>query len=244
MTEKAIKAELRIYSERYYANPLADAGFLNYRNDLLNWYKVNNGVICHFHILSLHSRLPMLTFVWLIHPTYVAASLSLPSSYTNYQESMSFYSHRMLFQSHTVELGGGINIPNLPQRGAERLFEEFFPQIEPLQTREAVHKFWKSEIRNRAKNPMAPLYNLTKPDFADEVLIMKDEEMFSPCIECIKVRLSRAPFKEPFIRSPELLKAQLKALQGEGVGQYFELLKERKSNFLKHHKLHDDAFEL
>lgn len=244
MTDKMLKDELRIYSERYYAKHLEEAGFLNYRKDLLNWYRISNGVICHFHILSAHSRLPMLMFVWLIHPTYVATNLNFPASYNRYDDPMLFYAHKIGFQSHLVEPGGGINVPNLPQRGAERLFEEFFPMVEPLQTRESVHKFWKEEILTQSKNPRTSLFNLTKPDFADEALMMQDSEMYAPCIENIKVRLARKQFSHLFSRSPELLKAQLKALQGENVDQYLSMLKERKASFLKRYKLQDDAFDL
>ena len=44
-------------------------------------------------------------------------------------------------------------------------------------------------------------------------------------------------------RSPELLEAQLNALKGRDADQYFELMKERKTRFLKRYKLQDD-FEL
>ena len=248
MTEKAMKEELRGYSERYYAKPLEEAGFLSYRNDLLNWYRISNGVICHFHILSAHSRLPMTLFLWWIHPTYVATILNPPVSWTNHDGTMKLYEHRIAFQAHIVEPGGGINIPNLPQRGAERLFDEFFPQIEPLQSREAVYQFWKNDILKRAKRPQVELSNITSPDFADQVLVMQDSEMFAPCIDYIEAILPRANHKyiqaSPFSRSPELLKAQLKALQGEDVDQYFVMLKERKDKFLKRYKLQDEAFEL
>ena len=44
-------------------------------------------------------------------------------------------------------------------------------------------------------------------------------------------------------RSPELLEAQLNSLKGRDADQYFELMKERKTRFLKRYKLQDD-FEL
>ena len=190
----------------------------------------------------------MLMFVWLIHPTYVATNLNFPASYNRYDDPMLIHSHRMGFQSHLVEPGGEINIPNLPQRGAERLFEEFFPTVELLQTRDSVHKFWKEEILTRAKNPRTALSNLTTPNFADEALMMQDSEMYAPCIKFIEEILPIAHHKSmqtsPYSRSPELLKAQLKALQGENVNQYLSMLKERKASFLKRYKLQDDAFDL
>ena len=71
MKDSEIKAELRYYSERYYANPLAEAGFLNYRNDLLNWYQIYNGVICHFHIVCFNR-----TFTIVICPYFNFAARS------------------------------------------------------------------------------------------------------------------------------------------------------------------------
>lgn len=92
------------------------------------------------------------------------------------------------------------------------------------------------------------LSSVTTPDFADEALVMQDSEMFAPCIDYIEAILPRAHHKSmqssPFSRTPELLKAQLKALQGEDVDQYFAMLKERKASFLKRYKLKDEAFEL
>ena len=248
MTEKAIKTELRLYSECYYAPLLEEAGFISYRNDMLNWYKLYNGIICHFHLLVTHSRFPLLMQAWWFHPTYVPAILNLPASWTNYDEINVLYANTAYFSSHTVERGCGVNIPNLPQIGAENLLRGLFPQIKRLQTREAVYKFRKEEILSWTKELKVELSSVTTPDFADEALVMQDSEMFAPCIDYIEAILPRAHHKSmqssPFSRTPELLKAQLKALQGEDVDQYYAMLKERKASFLKRYKLKDEAFEL
>lgn len=248
MTEKAIKEELRKYSERCYAQPLEAVGFVSYRDDLLNWYKVYNGMISHFHILVSHSRLPMMMLVWWFHPTYVPAELKLPVSWPNYCADNEMHVNKLYFHSYTVEPGCGVNIPNLPRLGAERLDENFFPQMEQLQTREAFYKYQRENILARAKKPNVSLFNLTTPDFADQALMMQDTEMFEPCIKCIEIILGRLKnsYKpnDYFSSEAEFLKAQLKALQGEDVERYFELLKERKAGFLKKYKLRDDAFEL
>ena len=102
MTEKAIKTELRLYSECYYAPLLEEAGFISYRNDMLNWYKLYNGIICHFHLLVTHSRFPLLMQAWWFHPTYVPAILNLPASWTNYDEINVLYANTAYFSSHTV----------------------------------------------------------------------------------------------------------------------------------------------
>ena len=76
---------------------------------------------------------------------------------------------------------------------------------------------------------------------------MKDSELFPPCITCIEKIIpyaSNEHLQSTYYRSPELLKAQLKALQGEDVDQYFAMLKERKDKFLKRYKLQDEAFDL
>ena len=247
MKERDIKEELRIYSERCYAKPLLEAGFSSYRNDLLNWYKVYNGIICHFHILVGHSRFPMLMQAWWLHPTFVPANLNLPASWSNYQESNELYVTTALFMSHTVEPGCGINIPRLPQLGAERLYEELFPQVERLQSREALYDYRCKEIISWCENPKVILSNVTTPDFADEALMVGDSGMFAPCIKHVEVLLQRAQYnysqQSPFSRSPELLGAQLNALKGIEVEKYKELLKERKKTFMKRYKLQDD-FEL
>ena len=249
MKEKDIKEELRIYSERCYAKPLLEAGFSSYRNDLLNWYKIYNGIVCHFHILVGHSRFPMLMQAWWMHPTYVPAILNLPASWANYQERNELYVTTAYFKSHTVEPGCGINIPRLPQLGAERLYEELFPQIERLQSREALYAFRRENIIFRwdKRDRSFPLSNITDPDFADEALMAGDSEMFTPCVEHIEAMLPRAHLKymqqSPFSRSPEMLQAQLNALKGIEVDHYMELLKERKKTFMKRYKL-QDVFEL
>lgn len=247
MKEKDIKAELRIYSERCYAKPLAEAGFVSYRNDLLNWYKVYNGIICHFHILVAHSRLPMFMQVWWLHPTYVPANLNLPVSWANYQEINELFANPVYFRSNTIEPGCGINIPRLPQLGAERLYEDFFPRLEQLQTREILYKHRREDIIFRCKRPKVILSDITIPDIADEAFVMGDTEMFAPCMEHLEALLTPAHQnymeKNPFRRSPELLQAQLNALKGIEVEKYRELMKERKKTFMKRYKFQDD-FEL
>lgn len=245
MKEKEIKEELRIYSERCYAKPLQEAGFVSYRNDYLNWYKIYNGIICHFHLLVVHSRLPMLMQVWWFDPTFIPSILKLPAAYTNYQEINKLFEHRVLFSSHTVEPGCGIGIPRLPQLGAERLYEELFPQIEQLQTRKSVYESKRERIFSWLENPVFEVCNATTPDFADEALMIGDTDMFPDCIKHIEALIPLAsipyPHESVFKRSPELLQAQLNALKGIEVEQYVGRLKERKRFFLKRYKLQDDV---
>ncbi len=83
MAQKEQKEELRQISERFYAQPLRDAGFQNYRDDLLNWYKVYNGVICHYHVMLTDPyRMSDICFEWWFHPTYIAATINMPLAST------------------------------------------------------------------------------------------------------------------------------------------------------------------
>ena len=259
MNEQEIKEELRYYSERYYAKPLTEAGFLNVRNDLLNWYRICSGVICHFHIVSMNSSFPMLMPVWWFHPTYLPAILNPPAAWNRFPSHMQFSEERALFETNTVELGHSMNVPALPRRGAECLEGQLFPQMRRLNTREAVYSARKERIFARWEESNAkrwefpdddtPLYVFITPDFADAALVMHDTEMFPHCIDCLEKNAipasRRIPAKEDSIvyRGTELLEAQRKALKGCDVDQYFELMKERKAKFLKRYKLQDD-FEL
>ena len=248
MSEREIKEELKYYSARYYAKPLAEAGLLNYRNDLLNWYQIYNGVICHFHIVSAGSRFPMLRHIWWIQPTYLPAILNPPAFENKLDEYMEFSAFKSRYFHNTVEAGHFLNFPNLPQRGAEVLHEQLFPQMLQLNTREAVYFAKRESITSdwEKLNPDTPRYVLITPEFADAALVMNDVEMYSYCIdrlEKLAIPASlRFPPKENSIvyRSTKLLEAQLKALNGIEVEEYFELLKERKARFLKKYKLQDD----
>lgn len=248
MTEKSIKEELRAYSERYCANELVKKGFTSYRDDLINWYKVYNGIICHVHLVSLTSQIPTMMMVWRIHPTYISARLNIPAVWMRLEESDIWFFDPTQVQVHlapsTFVIGGGMNHPEQPETATDRLIHELFPQIERLQSREKLYEFSRNKIITKSKDPEIPLYNLTQPDFADEALIMEDSELFPDCIKNIEIEIPRADNKHPFRRSPELLEAQLKALRGENVSQYLEMLKERKEKFLKQYKLHDDDYEL
>lgn len=151
----------------------------------------------------------------------------------------------VLFSSHTVEPGCGIGIPRLPQLGAERLYEELFPQIEQLQTRKSVYESKRERIFSWLENPVFEVCNATTPDFADEALMIGDTDMFPDCIKHIEALIPLAsipyPHESVFKRSPELLQAQLNALKGIEVEQYVGRLKERKQFFLKRYKLQDDV---
>ena len=248
MSEREIKEELKYYSARYYAKPFAEAGFLNYRNDLLNWYQIYNGVICHFHIISAGNRFPMLRHIWWIQPTYLPAILNPPAFGNKLDEYMEFSAFTSGFLHNTVEAGHFLNFPNLPQRGAEVLQEQLLPQMRQLNTREAVYIAKRKSITSdwEKLSPDTPRYVLITPEFADAALVMNDVEMYSYCInrlEKLAIPASlRFPPKENSIvyRSTKLLEAQLKALNGIEVEEYFELLKERKARFLKKYKLQDD----
>ena len=259
MKEREIKEELRYYSERYYAKPLSEAGFTNYRNDLLNWYCIYNGLICHFHIICVNSRFPMLMLIWWIQPTYLPTIINPPASWNRFRENLWFSTARALFPANTVEAGHLMNVPRLPQRGAERLEDELFPQMRRLNTREAVYSARKEQIFADWKKSNAerrwefpesdtPIYVFLTPDFADSALIMNDTEMFPHCIdrlEKLAIPASRRFQQKDAVmdRSTEQLEAQLKALKGQDLEAYFELMKERKARFLKRYHLQDE-FEL
>lgn len=248
MKEREIKEELRYYSAQYYAKSLTIAGFVNYRNDLLNWYKFYNGVICHFHIACFDPVFTMLLLAWWIQPSYLPAILNPPVLWKRFDEYMRFSQERWLCMENTVEPGHFLNVPMLPRRGAERLEEELLPQIRQLNTREAVYYAKRDSITSEWETlaPDTPRYNLVTPEFADAALIMNDTEMFPYCIERLeKLAIPssrRFPPRDGSIvdRSTELLEAQLKALNGVEIERYFELMKMRKARFLKRYQLQDD----
>lgn len=251
MKEREIKEELKYYSERYYAQNLAGAGFLNYRDNLRNWYQIYNGVICHVHISCTDNCFPMLMLIWWIHPTYLPAILNPPAVWNRFDEHMRFSAVTSLYRTNTVEPGHYMNVPMLPQRGAELLQEQLFPQMQRLNTREAVYSDKRNSFATGWKklDPDTPRYNFITPEFADAALIMNDIEMFPYCIERLEklaIPASRRfpPRKGSVVdRSTELLEAQLNALKGIETERYFELLKERKAKFLARYKL-QDSFEL
>ena len=252
MAQKELKEELRQISARYYAQPLRDAGFQNDRDDLLNWYKVYNGVICHFHILlSFPSRMLPIVFGWWFHPTYIPATLGLPLAWPQFDEPLLLYLNEKVLQSNLVEPGAEIPLPNLPQRGAEYLCDVFFPQVEAMQSREVVYSHVRNQILSRweAKNRKFPLSNAITPEYADQALMLHDTELIPHCMESVEelmiARRNRKPCYPMLIwRSAEYLEAQWKALRGIEVEQYMELMKERKEKFLKKYKLQDKDFDL
>lgn len=252
MSTNSLKEELRSISKCYYALPLLNAGFVNYRDDLLNWYKIYNGVICHFHILlSFPRRMLPIFFVWWFHPTYVPASLNLPLAWTQFDEPLQLYVTLKGSLGCAPLPGGEIPVPKLPKHGAEFIYEELFPQMEALQTREAVYENLRNRVISNWKNESCkyPLSNALTPDFADQALMMRDTELIPHCMESVeKLMIARQNCKPCYPaliwRSAELLEAQWKALQGTEVEQYLALLKERKAMFLKKYKMHDNVFEL
>ena len=253
MAQKELKEELRQISARYYAQPLRDAGFVNYRDDLRNWYKIYNGVICHFHILlSFPRRMESIEFVWWFHPTCISATLDLPLAWTQFDDPLDRYATQFYLSSNLVECGSEIHVPNLPQRGAEHLYEAFFPQVESLQTREKVYENLRSRVLSlwEYENRRFPLFFYVTSDFADQALMMHDTEMFPYCVQALEEREIPNGIRERLSetslvwRRTELLEAQLKALKGIEVERYMELLKERKEKFLKKYKLQDKDYDL
>lgn len=248
MVDSEIREELRYYSERYYAKPLIEAGFVNYRNNLLNWYQIYNGLICHFHIACADRVFTMLVLLWWIQPSYLPAILNPPALWGRFDDYMRFSAERSIYEKNFVEPGHFMNVPMLPQRGAEQLEGLLFPQMRRLNTREAVYSAKRNAITSRWEklDPETPRYNIVTPEFADAALIMNDTEMFPYCIDRVEKLAIPASHRFPprngsvVDRSTELLEAQLKALKDHEPKPYFELLKERKQRFLKRYHLQDD----
>lgn len=253
MAQKELKEELRQISARYYAQPLRDAGFQNYRDDLLNWYKIYNGIICHYHVmLTFPYSMSGICFEWWFHPTYIAATINMPLASTQFDEPLQRYLSLAGSMGAAPLPGGEILVPKLPKRGAEYIYEELLPQVVKMQTREAVYENLRNLVVSRWKhtNCEYPLSAEITSDFADQALMMHDTEMFPHCVQALEKREIPNVIREKLSktsmiwRSTELLEAQLKALKGIEVEAYMELLKERKEKFLKKYKLQDKDFDL
>ena len=187
--------------------------------------------------------------------TFLPAIINSPVARNQFDENMEFSAYSSRFFVHTVDPGHYLNVPKLPQRGAELLEEQLFPQLQRLNTREAVYAARREHVfsqwdENDEREPdfRAPRYVYVTPEFADVALVMNDVEMFPYCIERLdnlaipaRRRFPLNPAKASIVdRSMEMLEAQRKALNGIEVEQYFEMMKERKARFFKKYKLQDD----
>lgn len=258
MKDQEIKEEFRYYVEKYYMEPLEEAGFTHLKNDVLHWYFICNGVICHLHFISPDGRyFAILGMEWWMHPTYLPANLRIPVVMYKYQEPEpnEFEAETLFFKAHQVEAGHFLNIPALPRHGVEELEERLFPQVQKLKTREitretlyAKRKEYALSLWQKSRDTMQ-LYEFVRPYFADQALMVRDTEMYPYCIDYLEKKeipnmqyevIRKYMERSVAGRSEELLKAQLNALKGIEVDHYFELLKERKAKFFKRYHLQDN----
>lgn len=244
-----VKAELQLYSEKFYAKSLEEAGFMNYRNDLLNWYKLYNGVICHFHLLATDCRYPNLILVWMFHPSYIPEILNIPASWRSFDAPYHWwrYGTTVYFRYYNYYMPGcGINAPDSLQLGAERLHEQLFPQIQQFDSREAVYLYHKDEIYS------LPGYDQISLDFVDEAIMMNDTEMYPRCVRLLEEQTiphirycleHNKSFSLSFVyeHTVEHLEAQLKALKGIEIKSYYAIMEERKAQFFKRYKLNQET---
>lgn len=177
---------LQIASERYYSPSLQRAGFINYKDDLINWYRIENGVIAHLHIISTSSRDGVIHILFGIHPTYLPVNLAPGISHSKISGCFSniLFCGAIFFRYNcAVEPDVLFALPNTPSRGADRMEAVLFPLMDRLSNRSVVYQWHKVRAKNlhRIRLQEYPEYqfiNELSADFADEAIVEGDESVF------------------------------------------------------------------
>lgn len=245
---------LQLASERYYSCPLQRAGFINCKDDLLNWYRIENGVIAHLHIISTSSRDGIIHILFGIHPTYLPVNLVPGISHSHISGCFSkiLFCGAIFFRYNcAVEPDVLFALPNTPSRGADRMEAFLFPLMDRLSNRTAVYQWHKKRAQNlhRIRLQEYPEYqfiNELSTDFTDEAIVEGDESVFAPCVDLVKHELAsrqtirnRLSLRSISFRPESLLRAQLQALQTKDFKSYLELIRQREQRFYRKYDLKD-----
>ena len=245
---------LQIASERYYSHPLQRAGFINHKDDLINWYRIENGVIAHLHIISTSSRDGVIHILFGIHPTYLPVNLAPGISHSKIYGCFSniLFCGAIFFRYNcAVEPDVLYALPNTPSRGADRMEAFLFPLMDRLSSRSTVYQWHKVRAQNlhryrKQRYPEYQFINELSADFADEAIVEGDESVFASCIDLVKHELeprqtirNRLSLKSISFRPESLLRAQLQALQTKDFKLYLKLIWQREQEFYRKYDLKD-----
>ena len=217
MSRKYYKDELKKISEAAYAPLLEKEGFQSYRNDLLNWFRIDlkAGIVQHFHLLLMSARwCSRIMYYFGIHPTYLIAPFNPGFDFNDFG---GVYSEEVLTKNFSPvpthftvpPWGAGINVPNTPMMGAEQLSEFFFPLFDEIKTREAayaLHIKRRGEVLEAYKNTPHPFVRVSA-DFIDEAIYYEDRSYYEVALKSMPRAIERA-------KAAEILKASALAPRG------------------------------
>ena len=184
-----IKNELMQSSAVYFAPVLTKAGFVSYRSDQLNWFRMSNDVLQHIHICLPTAAAPACVyFIYGAHSLFQWAEPN-PGLYTcsaSYSGLGPPLMEPLHFGHHFSPLNGRSPIyyaEDLPQRGGERLEDTIVPLLDCLRTSEAAYQYHIKCEREAAERLGEVGSNLKRlqffePRLMDEILFFRDKSAY------------------------------------------------------------------
>ena len=190
-TKKEIKDSLQAISEHYYRKELESAGFSSYKDEGLDWYRINGQMVNHIALTAWELSFPELFLVYGAHPFF----LRTKCPFGPILREISFREDTAVEHSpksrkwgpygNTKDLPNQLALPqDLHRKGAEEL-AFFLDCFAELNTPQKKYEHDRISSVNRAGKPGVPPVNWFTNHFIDEIIFFEDRELYPLAEQCI-----------------------------------------------------------
>ena len=195
-TKKEIKDSLQAISEQYYREELETAGFSSYKNEGLDWYRINGQMVNHIALTAWELSFPQLFLVYGVHPFF----LRTKCPFGPILRDISFREDTAVEHSpksrkwgpygNTKDLPNQLALPqDLHRKGAEEL-AFFLERFAELNTPQKKYEHDRIASVKRAGNLKVPPINWFTNHFIDEIIFFEDIELYPLAERCIAAWLN------------------------------------------------------
>lgn len=247
------KETIQYFSKVGYAEALTNAGFRSYRNEGLHWYRLQNDVLCQFHIMSVNGAWGSLIVFYGVHPLYMRVLLDsgVQSKKVFDVEALDFDIGPQKSLEH-IKWFSNINrvfVTNTPRYGGECLEQYYLPLFNQITSSELAYRYHLEKLQEKELQPFGT--NHVSPDMADELIWYENRELYERAIASAEETINRrglrslspeeakktgkwkrTPDGPDYIPSLEELERQIHVMRSHDEAAHRLLLQERSEKLL------------
>ena len=184
---------LQFFSKVGYAEALTSAGFRSYRDEGLHWYRLQNDVLCQFHIMSLNGAWGSTCIFYGVHPLYMRVLLDRGA-----QSERGFDVEALDCdigpQNSLEHINWKDNINRVfvtmtPRYGGECLAQYYLPLFDRITSSELAYRYHLEKLREKELQRFGSHH--ISPDMTDELIWYENQELYERAIASTEETIKR-----------------------------------------------------
>lgn len=187
------KETIQFFSKVGYAEALTKAGFRSYRDEGLHWYRLQNDVLCQFHIMYQPGSWGTTNVFYGVHPLYMRVLLDRGAQSERDFDVEALDSdpgpQKSLEQIKCTNVINRIYVTKTPRFGGECLEQYYLPLFDRITSSELAYRFHLEQLREHDTRPFSSKH--ISLDIIDELIWYENRDLYERAIASIEETIAR-----------------------------------------------------